>query len=142
MQLIRDVDELLATRKELLLGRWLGDAKRWATSDAERRLYEWNARNIITLWGPRDSLLHEYAAKQWSGMFVGFYLPRWQMFFERLDASLVAGVPLDPTATENALRDWDVRWTHQTDCYPSAPQGDSVAVSRRLWEKYGSYFAR
>ncbi len=89
---------------------------------------------------PRQSLLHEYAAKQWSGMFAGFYLPRWQMFFERLDASLAEGKPLDAAATENALRDWDVQWTHQTDCYPSAPRGDSVAVSRRLWEKYGSYF--
>ena len=109
-------------------------------NDAERRLYLWNARNIITLWGPRDSLLHEYAAKQWSGMLAGFYLPRWQMFLKRLDASLAEGKPLDAAANENALRDWEAQWTHRTDCYPSAPRGDSVAVSRRLWEKYGGCF--
>ena len=33
-------------------------------------------RNQITLWGPPDSGLHEYARKQWSGMLTGFYLPR------------------------------------------------------------------
>jgi alpha-N-acetylglucosaminidase len=140
LQLIRDEDSLLATREELLLGSWLAHAKHWATNDAERRLYEWNARSIITLWGPRNSPLHEYAAKQWSGMFVGFYLPRWEMFFRRLDASLAEGKPLDATATENALRDWEVQWTHQTDAYSTAPRGDAVAVSRGLWEKYGRYF--
>jgi alpha-N-acetylglucosaminidase len=140
LQLIRDMDELLATREELLLGRWLADAKHWATNDEERRLYEWNARSIITLWGPRNSPLHEYAAKQWSGMLVGFYLPRWELFLRRLDASLAEGKPLNATATENALRDWEVQWTHRTDAYPTAPRGDAVAVSRRLWDTYGRCF--
>src|SRR5205823_6433084 len=44
LDLAEDIDALLATRGELLLGRWLEDAKRWATTDAERRLYEKNAR--------------------------------------------------------------------------------------------------
>ena len=140
LQLMRDLDELLATREELLLGRWLADAEHWATNDAERQLYRWNARNIITLWGPRDSFLHEYAAKQWSGMLVGFYLPRWQMFLERLDASLAEGKALDAVANENALRDWEVAWTHRSGAYPSIPTGDSLGVSRRLWEKYSTYF--
>ena len=140
LELMRDLDELLATREELLLGRWLGDAEHWATNDAERQLYRWNARSIITLWGPRDSHLHEYAAKQWSGMLTSFYLPRWQMFLERLDTALAEGKPLDAAANENALRDWEVAWTHRSDRYPSVPTGDSVAVSRRLWEKYRTYF--
>jgi alpha-N-acetylglucosaminidase len=135
-----DLDELLATRKELLLGRWLADAEHWAGDDAERQLYRWNARTIITLWGPRDSFLHEYAAKQWSGMMADFYRPRWAMFLERLDASLAEGKPLDAAANENALRDWEVAWTHRGGRYPSVPAGDSVAVSRRLWKKYGVYF--
>jgi len=62
------------------------------------------------------------------------------MFLKRLDASLAEGKPLDAAANENALRDWEAQWTHRTDCYASAPRGDSVAVSRRLWEKYGMYF--
>lgn len=91
LESIRDVDRLLATRREFLLGKWLADAKRWATNEEEARLYEWNARNLITLWGPRDSMLHEYAQRQWSGLIGGFYLPRWERFVQRLHEALAAG---------------------------------------------------
>ena len=141
---------MLATRRELLLGRWLRDARRWATSDAERVLYEWNARTQITLWGPQDSMLHEYAAKQWAGLMRGFYGPRWHLFVRELDAALAAGKPLDSTGFERTLRAWEDRWTHatvDTDA-PSAstasfaiePRGDAVAVSRRLLAQYGPQF--
>ncbi|HEU4989006.1 MAG TPA: alpha-N-acetylglucosaminidase, partial [Gemmatimonadaceae bacterium] len=79
--LLRDIDTLLATRPEFLLGRWISDARRWGTTDAERRLYEWNARNIITLWGTKctegqNDDLNLYAFKEWEGMFSSYYLPR------------------------------------------------------------------
>ena len=150
--LIDDVDDLLATRRELLLGRWLRDARRWATTDDERALYEWNARTQITLWGPRDSLLHEYAEKQWAGMLRGFYGPRWRIFLERLDGSLASGSPFDAERFERDIREWEERWTHQTggssgrsaaaasDSYATEPQGDAAAVSRKLFEKYGRAF--
>jgi alpha-N-acetylglucosaminidase len=140
LQLIRDVDELLGTRRELLLGRWLADAKRWAANDEERRLYEWNARTIITLWGPRDSGLYEYANRQWAGLLAGFYLPRWEQFFQQVDAALAADKPFDAAAFDNTIRDWEVQWTHEAQFYPDTPQGDSVAISRRLWEKYKKFF--
>jgi alpha-N-acetylglucosaminidase len=135
--LMRDMDELLATRPEFLLGRWLSDAKRWATNDAERKLYEWNARSLITLWGPRDSILHEYSQREWSGMIRGFYLPRWEMFFDRLAKSLSDKKSLDEKRLESDLRDWDAAWVRRAETYPDAPSGDPVAVSQRLWEKYG-----
>jgi len=134
---IRDVDRLLATRREFLLGKWLAEARRWATNDEERRLYEWNARNLITLWGPRDSILHEYAQRQWSGLVGGFYLPRWERFVERLDESLAAERPFDAEAFEQEIRDWEVEWTHGTEPYAAEPRGDPVAVARELMAKYG-----
>ena len=141
LQLIRDLDTLVATRQELLLGKWIADAKRWGTTAEERRLYEWNARNILTLWGDRDSMLRDYANKHWSGLLVGFYLPRWQKFFAQLDAALVEGKPLDADAYENMIRGWEAEWSQGTESYPATPQGDSLEVSRRLWEKYSRYFA-
>jgi len=135
--LIRDMDDLLATRPEFLLGTWLSDAKRWATDDAERRLYEWNARSLITLWGPRDSILHEYSQREWSGMLRGFYLPRWEMFFARLEKSLEERKPLDEKRLESDLRDWDAAWVRKTESYSDRPTGDAVAASKRLWAKYG-----
>jgi alpha-N-acetylglucosaminidase len=134
--LIRDLDELLATREEFLLGRWLADAKQWATNEEERRLYEFNARNLITLWGPRDSILHEYAARQWSGMFNGFYGPRWEKLLAAQRAAMDAKKPFEATTFETELRAWEEQWCHQTDSYPTSPSGNPVAVARRLLVKY------
>ena len=141
---------MLATRPELLLGRWLRDAQQWATTDAERSLYEWNARTQITLWGPADSMLHEYAEKQWSGMMSGFYAPRWRMFVRELDAALAARKPLDSKKLERTFRAWEDRWTHTTIDSQAAsaaapgfaiePRGDAVAISRRLLARYGPLF--
>lgn len=136
LDLMRDVDTLLATREEFLLGRWLADAVRWAGNDEERRLLEWNARNQITLWGPRDSVLHDYASKQWAGLIRGFYLPRWEQFAQRLDAALAEGKPFDAGAYERDIQQWEEAWTHDTESYPEQPEGDAIAESRRLWDKY------
>jgi alpha-N-acetylglucosaminidase len=142
VELMNDIDRLLGTRREFLLGRWLADAERWATNDQERRLYEWNARNLITLWGPRDSRLHDYARRQWSGLIRGFYLPRWQQFLKQLDSALASQESLDAAGFEQEVRDWEVAWTHQTDHYPDEPSGDPVATSQELWQKYReSYLA-
>lgn len=136
LELIGDLDDLLATREEFLLGRWLGDAKRWAANESERRLYEFNARNLITLWGPRDSVLHEYATRQWSGMFNGFYGPRWKRFLEAQCAALETKQPFDAAAFDASLRGWEEGWCHQTETYPTAPRGNAITIARRLLAKY------
>jgi alpha-N-acetylglucosaminidase len=139
--LLRDLDELLATREEFLLGPWLEDARRWGTTRAERDLYEWNARNIITLWGTRCTEgeyddLNLYAHKQWQGMFSSYYLPRWREFFERLNRSLDEGVPFDRTEFLADICEWEQAWSHGHETFPTEPRGDAIAVSRRLLAKY------
>ena len=88
LALIHDLDTLLATRREFLLGNWLEQAKTAAHGDAEQQLFEKNARTQITYWGPDDPStdLHDYASKEWSGLLLDFYLPRWEMFVRELDA--------------------------------------------------------
>lgn len=136
LTLIADLDRLLATRREFLLGAWLRDAKRWGTTDEERRLMEWNARGIITLWGGRDSLLHEYAQRQWAGLIQGFYRERWKMFLDRLQASVRDSQPFDGEQFERDVRVWEEAWTHATDEFPAKPMGDPVEVAREVWSKY------
>ncbi len=138
LQLMDGLDELVATRKEFLLGRYLADARRWGSDEGERKFYEWNARTMLTLWGPPEGMLFDYCRREWSGLVSGFYRPRWKMFFEQLDKSLAEGKPLDAAAFDRAIRRWEERWTHRTESYPIAPSGDAVTVSRRLWEKYGT----
>src|SRR5699024_1350938 len=76
--LIDDMDLLLSTNEDFLLGKWLNNAKKWGETREEKHLYEFNARNLITLWGNKTSSLHDYGRKQWSGMLKGFYKQRWE----------------------------------------------------------------
>jgi len=141
LDLINDLDDLLATRKEFLLGKWIAQARGWGTNEAESNLYEWNARNLITLWGEKCTEgqfddLNGYALKQWSGLFKGYYLPRWKRFLELLKKSLESDQPFvrDGYLAESCA--WEKQWSHQHEVYPAEPKGDAVRTCRRLFEKY------
>ena len=136
--LFRDLDVLLASRPEYLLGRWLEDAKRWGRTREERDRLEWNARRVITMWGkePLQWLHRDYSRREWSGMLTGFYLKRWEQFYSALDAVLANGSTFDAEAFDSKSRDWERRWADQHESYPTKPRGDSLAISRALWEKY------
>ncbi len=133
LELLSDEDDLLATRTELMLGPWLEAAKARTTTDAERRLFEWNARTLITVWGPVgvEADLHDYSYREWSGMMGTFYRPRWEMFIQSARAEL-AGHPEPPPD----FYAWESAWTRRTDTYPSRPTGDPAAVAGRLVNKY------
>ena len=51
-QNIIDMDSVVSTQYMWLVGKWINDARQWGTSTEERALYEFNARNQLTLWGP------------------------------------------------------------------------------------------
>lgn len=97
LEVLADLDRLLATSPGFLLGPWLAAARTLATNDQVGRqhlvlvgwlsaetvcwqdaaLYEFNARNQLTLWGP-DGQIMDYAGKQWAGLVADYYIPRWQ----------------------------------------------------------------
>jgi len=135
LQLIRDMDNLLETRKEFLLGCWLEDARRWGTTDAERAQFEWNARRVLTQWG-QTGALDDYARKEWSGLLDGYYLKRWQLFLREFSRSLTSTKPFDDKAFRGKVRQWTADWSDQREAYPTQPRGDSIAAARRLWAKY------
>ncbi|MGA2031129.1 MAG: alpha-N-acetylglucosaminidase [Thermoguttaceae bacterium] len=135
LQLIRDLDDLLATNDEFLLGAWIEDARRWGQTDQERARLEWNARRVLTLWG-KTPALRDYAWKEWSGMLSGFYAKRWELFFARQLDALEAKKPFDQDACRAELLKLEERWAGGTESYPSQPVGDSARVARRLYEKY------
>jgi len=145
--LLRDLDDLVGTRPEFLLGRWIADAKRWGTTDAERRLYEWNARNIVTLWGTKctegeNDDLNLYAFKEWEGMFTSYFLPRWQAFFTRLNASLDAGTPFERASFAAASCEWEQGWSRDTTSFRTVPAGDPIATAERLVRKWRGEWTR
>lgn len=135
LDLIRDIDELLATRPEYLLGNWLEDARRWGETPAEKDRMEWNARRILTMWGETIAI-RDYATREWSGMLTGCYLPRWEKFLAAADAALASGKDFNSSTVDVEGDKWVSRWSDQHESYPTQPHGDSIKVSQRLWEKY------
>lgn len=136
LELIDDMDKLLGTRKDFLLGKWIADARRCGTTNAEKALYEQNARDLITLWGDADSPLHEYSCRQWSGLMTDFYKVRWQKFFTAIDAALVAGKTVDVEAFDKKIAQWEWKWVNTQKNFPTAPTGNSIEVAKLLYKKY------
>ena len=136
LELMDDMDMLLATRKDFLLGKWIADARRCGITDTEKALYEQNARDLITLWGDADSPLHEYSCRQWSGLMTDFYKVRWQKFFTAIDAALVVGKTVDMVAFDKEIAQWEWKWVNTQKNFPTEPKGNSIEASKLLYKKY------
>ena len=132
LTLIDDLDTLLSTQKDFLLGPWLADARSKGITPEEKALYEKNARDLITLWGDANSPLHEYANRQWSGLLKDFYKPRWEQFFTFLNANPTP----DLAAFDSTIRKWEWAWVNEQKAYPTTPAGDPIVTVQRLYKKY------
>jgi len=138
LQLISDMDALLATRKDFLLGPWIADARSRGNPAGEKALYERNARNLITLWGDANSPLHEYANRQWSGLLNDFYKQRWQQFFDMLQRSLQTNTSPDLQLFEQNIRVWEWHWVNEQKAFPLQPIGNSIRKAREIYNSYRS----
>ena len=56
LQLLQNMEQVLATNDQFLLGRWLESAKALGKQESDKKLFEFNARNQITLWGPKANV--------------------------------------------------------------------------------------
>ena len=99
-------------------------------TEEEKKLCERNARAQITYWGPDSPSAagRDYAYKEWSGLLQGFYLARWTMFIDDLDARL-QGKP----AHDIDYFAFEKKWTEERNDFPVDPSGDPVhaAMSAR-----------
>ena len=119
--LITDLDAVLAADGNFLLGTWIADAAAWGGGDAAwTSLLVFNARNQVTLWGPRGEI-RDYAAKNgWAGLVGDFYGGRWQILFDAMLAAAEFGTPLDMNAVSAQLSTFETAWGLRTDERPPA----------------------
>ncbi len=122
--LMRGLDAVVNARPDQRLERWITMARSEGASDAEKNLYERNARRQITVWGGPD--LHDYAAKLWSGMVRDFYAGRWRLFFALLRLGLA------PSEIQERLRLWEEEWGAQTTLSSPERISDPVKTIRSL----------
>uniref|UniRef100_A0A1S3ZNV0 Alpha-N-acetylglucosaminidase n=1 Tax=Nicotiana tabacum TaxID=4097 RepID=A0A1S3ZNV0_TOBAC len=142
LQLIKDIDRLLAADDNFLLGTWLESAKNLAMNSDEKKQYEWNARTQITMWFDNtkynQSQLHDYANKFWSGLLEAYYLPRASIYFELLSKSLKEKVDFKLEEWRKEWIAYSNKWQESTELYPVKAQGDALAIATALFEKYFS----
>lgn len=137
LRLIDLQDELLGTRPEFMVGTWLNAARSLGTNDAERELYEWNARTQITVWGNRiasdEGGLHDYSNREWNGILKDFYKMRWEKYFAQKRAVLEkkqdAG-KIDYFSLEEP-------WTRLHHIYPDTPQGCVIETAKKAFFEAG-----
>lgn len=137
LTLIQEVDELLASNPKFLLGTWIQAAKLWATSSQEEALFDFNARNLVTLWGPNGEIT-DYASKSWAGLVIDYYYPRWALFVDHVTGALANGTEFDPARFQTEVLAQEQRWQHGTQVYSTTPMGDTVLVVLTLHRKYGT----
>lgn len=133
IELIDDMDRLLATRQDFLLGTWVADARNCGTTEAEKALYEQNAKDLITLWGDANNRLFEYSNRQWSGLLSDFYKPRWQRFFSDVKASWGK---FDQAAFDENIKQWEWSWVVSRKDYSVKPAGSPTKIASELYQKY------
>jgi len=152
LSLMDDMDELLATRSEFLLGKWINDARSWGETEDEKDIYEKNARNLVTAWGPvsSEAIQYDYSNRQWSGLIKGYYKVRWQKFFKFLanqkddaDRYSEKGVKFvygRPAHYANdfytSLSEWEKGWIDGKEKYATTPVGNAVEISAGLYDKW------
>ncbi|XP_072975056.1 alpha-N-acetylglucosaminidase [Typha angustifolia] len=140
INLIEDIDTLLASDDNFLLGTWLESAKRLAVNQNERRQYEWNARTQVTMWydntRTNQSKLHDYANKFWSGLLKDYYLPRASLYFSYLTHSLQEKKDFQLEEWRKNWISYSNNWQIDKDLYPVEAVGDALAISKSLFIKY------
>ncbi len=69
VDILADVEMVLASDRRFLLGNWISDAVQFAQTEDEIHLYNFNAKLQVSLWGNLyTGELFDYANKFWSGM--------------------------------------------------------------------------
>ena len=132
LELLDDIDLLVATDTYFLLGKWISDARKMGTTPAEKDYFEYDARNILTTWGGRGYSLNDYANRTWSGLVSGYYKERWKRFYDRLQS----GGKLDEESLLQELQDFEWEWVGQKERFAERPRGDAYKLCQSLYAKY------
>ena len=138
LELILDQDSLLRTRQECLTGPWIADARKMGTTESEKNLFERNALALITTWKTTaNTSLNDYSFREWAGLMKDYYYKRWKLFIDDLAGQLDGKAAINYDFYNVVEKLFQIRYSVS---YPTSPQGDEIAVSKYLYEKYMPLF--
>ena len=140
--LCNDVDKLVSTQHELLLGDWISKARDFGNTDSEKDYYEKNARVLITTWGGEGNGITDYAAKDWGGLISTYYKQRWELFFAALKKTIKSGTEPDMKAFDNERAAFDWQWTDKKmseEKFSANAKGNTFEICEDLYRKWVPY---
>lgn len=165
VELLSDMELLLATDSAFMLGPWLESARKLGGTAQDcintrisgdigacNDFMEWNARAQLTSWYPvlgsssnpvvqQNGRDHDYARKQWSGLVRDVFIPRANLYRDQAFVDAAAGQIFNSTAIAEKYASFLFDWqTGYPSKYALAPAGDPVAVSAALYKKWAPYF--
>ena len=136
LALLNDMDTLLGTNQNFLLGEWIESARKLGVNEKEKNYFEQDARKIITVWGEPGRHLTDYANRSLAGLTKTYYRGRWKMFIDAVKLSLKNNTAFNDSTFATKLTDFEDHWTKGHEQYRSKPVGDCMAISRMLLKKY------
>lgn len=136
-EILLDLDEILQTSEPFLLGKWLNSSRALASNQVEEQMFEFNARNQITLWGPNGQIV-DYAIKQWSGMISDYCWPRWKIFLDQLAASLRKknAKYSEKKCKEKIFKQVEQPFGVDNKEYIAEATGDTIALAQDFYNKW------
>ena len=138
LAIIDDYDLLLSSDVNFMLGRWLAwaDSDDWGQSPSSKAQLAFNARNILTLWGPTGQI-NDYAKKEWGGLVRGYYKPRYQLFFDLANNCTMAGTSWNQTEYGiRLLAQVELPFQTSRDVFLAIPETDTLETAAKLMAKY------
>ena len=136
LEAIKDLDLVLSSDSMFLASTWLNKARNRAHNREQLKRYEFNARNLITQWGPKNTKLIDYAQRQYGGMMGHFNYQRWKLFFDDIIAAFDSKRKFDWKTTNAKISDWEDEWVNSTNSYPTKVEPFYVEHVKRVFEKY------
>ena len=140
--ILDDLDRLLASQPNFLLGKWLSDARSFGRNTADKAYYEKNARVLITTWGNEGNEIVDYASRDLSGLISSYYKVRWAKFFDILQSSLKENKAIDMKAVNKEMASFEWSWTNLQTHFSDKAQGNSLEIVREIFSKYKPLFEK
>lgn len=138
LELYDDMERVLSTRKEFMVGPWIEMHREWGQNEKEKQYFERVAKTFITILGDKpfsEKGMRDYSYREWSGIMTDLYKARFEKYFSELRK--MTNKNIEPQI------DWyefDHTWTVTPYNYTSMPSCCPVDVCKSIYDKYRNNF--
>eukprot|EP01061_Rhynchopus_euleeides_P037999 TRINITY_DN6534_c0_g1_i1.p1 TRINITY_DN6534_c0_g1~~TRINITY_DN6534_c0_g1_i1.p1 ORF type:complete len:676 (+),score=228.04 TRINITY_DN6534_c0_g1_i1:158-2029(+) len=137
--LLLDLDAVLATDTNTQLACWVKDAEAWGSTPEEQQRLVSGALAQITVWTTGAPRLNDYAKKGWSGLMRHYYLRRWALLREAVEAAPEGSHWWDVRGpADSAIAAFEDGWhaSFNVSGMECAAEGNITQLALALREKY------